>query len=147
MKEFRHLGTYGIIIQDEKILLINKFGGPYNGKLDLPGGTIEFKERPIETLKREMLEEVGIEIVDCELFDTDSVAFEWKYEEELLMVHHIGIFYKVLEYKNEISTVMEVDSINDDSLGADWYLISSLKKEQLSAIAIIELTKLGYNLD
>lgn len=33
-------GAYGLIIEDEKILLIRKHGGPYDNKLDLPGGTI-----------------------------------------------------------------------------------------------------------
>ena len=54
MKEFKQLGAYGLVIQDDKILLIKKLGGPYDGKLDLPGGTIEFCERPEEALKREI---------------------------------------------------------------------------------------------
>lgn len=67
MKEFKHLGAYALIIKDNKILLIKKFGGPYNGKLDLPGGTIEFCERQDDALKRELMEEVGIEelIINC----------------------------------------------------------------------------------
>lgn len=40
MKEFRHLGVYGILIKNDKILLIKKGNGPYKGLLDLPGGTI-----------------------------------------------------------------------------------------------------------
>ena len=76
MKEFKQLGSYGLVINDNKILLIKKSGGPYDGKLDLLGGTIEFCERPEDALKRELLEEVGIEVSECELFDADSVAFE-----------------------------------------------------------------------
>lgn len=38
MKQFSHLGTYGLIIKGDKIVLIKKMGGPYNGKLDLSGG-------------------------------------------------------------------------------------------------------------
>lgn len=75
-KEFRQYGAYGIIIKDDKILLIKKYGGPYDGKLDLPGGTIEFHEKPENTLKRELLEEVGIEVKNFKLFDADSVDFE-----------------------------------------------------------------------
>ena len=56
MKEYKQLGAYGLIIKDNQILLIKKFGGPYDGKLDLPGGTIEFCERPEDALKRELLE-------------------------------------------------------------------------------------------
>lgn len=31
--------------------------------------------------------------------------------------------------------------------GAEWYDISKLNKSELSAIAILELEKLGYNLN
>lgn len=45
MKDFKQLGFYGLIIRDGKIFLIKKFIGLYDGKLDLPGETIEFCER------------------------------------------------------------------------------------------------------
>ena len=148
MKEFKQLGAYGLIIKDGKILLIKKFGGPYDGKLDLPGGTIEFCERPEVALKRELMEEVGIEVVDCQLFDADSVAFEWQFKEDILVkVHHTGIFFKVLNYKNDIKKDVIVDEVNDDSLGADFFDIAELSKDKLSAIAILELEKLGYKLN
>lgn len=147
MKEFKQLGAYGLVINDNKILLIKKSGGPYDGKLDLPGGTIEFCERPADALKRELLEEVGIEVSECELFDADSVAFEWQFKEDFLVkVHHTGIFYKVLNYNNEIKKEVKIDEINDDSLGAEFYEIDSLSKDNLSAIALLELNKLGYEI-
>lgn len=148
MKEFKHLGVYGLVIQDGKILLIKKVGGPYDGKLDLPGGTIEFCERPEDALKRELMEEVGIEVVDYQLFDADSVSFEWQYKEDVLLkVHHMGIFFKVLNYNNEIKNEIKVDEVNDDSLGAEFFDIDKLKKEELSPIAVMELEKLGYKIN
>lgn len=148
MKEFKQLGAYALIIKDEQILLIKKCGGPYDGKLDLPGGTIEFCEKPEEALVRELNEEVGIEVKEYELFDANSVAFEWQFKEDVIVkVHHTGIFYKVLDYANEIRHEVEVDEVNDDSLGADFYAIKDLKKEELSEIAILELEKLGYELN
>lgn len=147
MKEYKQLGTYGILISEGKILLIKKANGPYANKLDLPGGTIEFCERPEDALKRELLEEVGIEVLNYELFDADSVSFQWDFKEDtLIKVHHTGIFYKILDYKNDIKKEMKVDDINDDSLGADFYDINKLSKEELSQIAILELEKLGYKL-
>ena len=147
MKEMKHLGAYGLIIKDNKVLLIKKFGGPYNGKLDLPGGTIEFGEKPEDALKRELMEEVGIKVIDYQLFDADSVFFDWRVKEDVLVkVHHIGIFFKVLNYNNEIKKEVEVNDVNDDSLGADFFDISKLSKKELSAIAILELEKLGYKL-
>lgn len=147
MKEYKQYGVYGLVIKDDNILLIKKYGGPYDKKLDLPGGTIEFCERPFETLKRELFEEVGIEVVNYELFDADSISFEWQYKEDVLIkVHHTGIFFKVIDYKNGIRKEIKIDEINDDSLGAEWYNISDLNKEELSAITIMELKKLGYDI-
>ena len=148
MKEFNQLGAYAIILKDNKILLIKKANGPYKNKLDLPGGTIEFCETPSETLKRELMEEVGIEVENYQLFDADSVAFEWQFKEDVLVkVHHTGIFFKVNNYKNDIKKTVEVDEVNDDSLGADFYEIDELSKDQLSAIALLELEKLGYKVN
>lgn len=146
MKEFKHLGAYGVLINERKILLIKKVSGPYDGKLDLPGGTIEFGESPRESLIRELMEEVGIKVVDFKLIDADSVLFDWQYDNELIKVHHTGIFYKVLSYENEIKNNMEIDSVNDDSLGAEFYEIDKLAKKDLSNIAELILEKLGYNL-
>lgn len=148
MKEYKQIGAYGLVIKNNQILLIKKFGGPYDGKLDLPGGTIEFCERPEDALKRELMEEVGIEVVDYHLFDADSVAFEWQFKENVLIkVHHTGIFFKVLGYNKKIKKEIKVDEVNDDSLGADFYEINKLSKDELSAIAIMELKKLGYSLN
>ncbi|MBQ2873527.1 MAG: NUDIX domain-containing protein [Bacilli bacterium] len=145
-KEHKHLGVYGLIIKDNKILLIKKVTGPYDGKLDLPGGTIEYCEKPEDTLKRELMEEVGIEIKDYEIYDADSVTVEWAYQGIPTRTHHIGIFYIIKEFTNEIRKDIKIDSQNDDSLGAEFYDIKNLTKDMLSNIAILELEKLGYKL-
>jgi len=146
-KEHRHLGAYGILIKDNKILLIKKNGGPYDGRLDLPGGSIEFNEKPKDALVREFLEEVGIKVTEYELYDANSASPIWHYQNTLINVHHIGIFYKILNYENEIKKDIQIDEVNDDSLGAEFYDISKLKKTDLSDIAILELEKLGYTIN
>ena len=147
MKDYKQLGSYGLIRQDKKILLIKKVSGPYDGKLDLPGGTIEFGETPEDALKREILEETGLEIKKYSLIDADSVCFNWQYKEDvILQVHHIGIFYEITDYKGNIKDDILIDEQNDDSLGASFYDIDKLNKNDLSKIAILELEKLGYKL-
>ena len=146
MKQFKHIGSYGLILDNDKIVLIKMVGGPYNGKLDLPGGTIEWGEKPEETLIRELEEEVGIKVTDFELFDGNSITFEWMHKGELEQGHHIGFFYKINGFENEIKSNVSISEINDDSLGAQFYDISKLKKSELSDIANLEIEKLGYKL-
>lgn len=146
MKQHKHLGSYGLILKDKQILLIKKVGGPYNGKLDLPGGTIEFGETPEQTLIRELKEEVGINVIDYELFDANSITLEWMHKNELEQIHHLGVFYKILNYDGEILEDINIDSVNDDSKGAKYYDILSLRRNELSEIAILEIEKLGYKL-
>ena len=81
------------------------------------------------------------------MFDADSVFFKWKLKDELIKVHHVGIFFKVLKYSNDLQKEVVIDKINDDSLGAEFFNINELSKKELSAIAIMELEKLGDKLN
>jgi 8-oxo-dGTP diphosphatase len=127
-----HLGIYGIIIENQKILLIKKSRGPYIGRLDLPGGKPEFGETPFETVKREILEETGIVLVEAHLRAAVSTVAQDTGNRTFENIHHIGILYTISKWdKNEI-----IKSMNcEDSLGADWYALSSLTREMLSPFA------------
>ncbi len=136
-----HVGSYGIIIKDEKIALIKKARGGYKGKLDLPGGGIEHTELPTETLKREIREEAGINITDYELFDVTATNIKWEMEPNLWEdLHHIGILYIV--DTQELNLKNEADGL--DSEGAEWFNINDLEKDQLSPFAYYALQKLNY---
>lgn len=138
----KHIGAYGIIIDDNKIVLIKKARGGYTGKLDLPGGGIEHTELPEEALKRELLEEAGVTVLEYQLFDVTSTNIIWKIEDNLMEdLHHFGMLY-VVKVKGRLKK--EPDGI--DSNGADWYLISDLKKENLTPFAVYALEKMGYQL-
>lgn len=144
MKEFKnkHIGSYGVILDGGKIALIKKSRGGYKGKLDLPGGGIEHGELPIDALKREMMEELGIEIHNIKLLDVSSVTFKWHLDENTIEdLHHIGIFYTADFKSKDLKTTKD----GQDSLGAKWYPITELKKEELSPFAILVLEKLGHS--
>ena len=55
--------TCAVIEKDGKILIAKRKSGDHMaGKWEFPGGTIEHGETPEQCLKRELLEELGVEI-------------------------------------------------------------------------------------
>lgn len=143
MKQLKHIGVYGLLLKDNKILLIKKCGGPYDGKLDLPGGTIEFNEDIEDALIREFKEEVGIDILDYKLFDVVSTNVKWIHKNEELETKHIAILYKINNYENDIKDNIEITEINDDSMGAEYYDIDLLIDDKLSNIAMLAIEGLN----
>jgi 8-oxo-dGTP diphosphatase len=51
-----------VIVSDERALVTMRAGDPYAGKFDVPGGFLHHDEDPITGVKREVAEELGVEI-------------------------------------------------------------------------------------
>ena len=128
-----HFGVYAIILKKDHIVLVKKIRGPYKDKLDLPGGRPEHGETIHETLKREVMEETGIDVYQTKLFNNYStVAIATTQAGIQEQIHHIGAIYLVLSF--DYSALMN-DMDREDSLGAEWYLIAALTEDQLSPFA------------
>jgi len=129
-----HLGVYGIVKCDNKILLIKKVEGPYMGLLDLPGGGLEFGETPEQTLIREMQEETGLDVTNYKLSFCDSLCFYHNATNDKTTVelHHIGIFYEIT-----VDSLLDVKSEPDglDSGGALWFDLAGGDREMLAPFA------------
>lgn len=127
-----HLGIYGVILNDNNILLIKKSRGPYKGKLDLPGGKLEHGEALLDGLAREIKEETGLIAKSFKLYDNYSIIVDFNDAEKEISMYHVGLLYVV--------TVASIDDIKEttdeeDSLGAAWHPIATLDSEQLSPFA------------
>ena len=132
MRKHRHIGIYGVITQNNKILLVKKSRGAYKGKLDLPGGKPEHGERILDCLKREISEETGLDLQSAEIYDTLSYSTKWSDDGELEDLYHIGIIYKA-----DIYDFKRLSSSGDglDSLGACWVELRTVDKNNLSPFA------------
>jgi 8-oxo-dGTP diphosphatase len=131
MIKHTHLGVYGVLVMNNKVLLIKKARGPHTGKWDFPGGTIEFGEEPSVTLQREFWEETGITSLKGEIRDSISYTLIYPYSEtQLEELHHIGIIYDVtlLDLNFELKTCGD----EQDSLGAQWIEIEQLNTLELT---------------
>ncbi len=132
MKNTRHLGVYGVVVKGDKVLLIKKSRGAYTLKYDLPGGSIEHGEKPIDTLKREILEETGMKVKNCKIIDANSVVVDWDnpYLNVTEHMHHIGIIYDVEVEDGDIKS----DADGLDSLGAVWCPLNDIEKDDVSPL-------------
>ncbi|PFX48841.1 DNA mismatch repair protein MutT [Bacillus wiedmannii] len=126
-------GVYGICVQDGKLLVINKNGGPYINRFDLPGGSLEEGEPLVEALKREFQEETGFEIeVTKHLGITDFILpWNWK---EFNHVHHVTAYYLVQKVGGCLITPTQFEG--QDSLGALWISPDKLTIENASPLVL-----------
>lgn len=120
-------GAYGVLLQDSKILLTLKKTGPYAGRWGLPGGAIEFGETPEQALQRELLEETALAASNFELLSTSTSLCEYIKNGENLLLHHIGIIYKV-------STLTLIPDIIPEEEGC-WFSQKDIKLQELTPFA------------
>jgi len=118
------VGIGAVIVNDDNKYLLTKRGKKAKnerGKWEFPGGGIEFGDTMIDTIKREMMEELGIEI---EILDHLPPIDHIIPDENQHWVTS-GVISKVVK---GIPTIMEPDKC--DEIG--WFLIEEMKSMNLS---------------
>jgi len=136
------VGSYAVIVKDQKIAVIKKAYGASLGKYDLPGGGIEHNENPSDALYRECREELGATVLKAELWDAVSTPLDWKVSKDLEEdMQRIAILYKVEIKESRIQS--EKTSIDSD--GATWMEWDKLTEENTSSLLWYILEKLKNN--
>ncbi len=136
-----HHGIYGIILNNDQILLVLKSRGPYTGMWDLPGGAPlknqavsgqldggSRSESEAQTLYREIYEETGIRVLTAHCLS--KLAVTLKLESGLF--HHTGVLYSIDTYETSDAN-MSVEK--EDVHRAQWFKLSSMSKIKLSPFA------------
>jgi 8-oxo-dGTP pyrophosphatase MutT (NUDIX family) len=131
MRAHRHVGVYGICVADDQLLLIRKNAGPYRGRYDLPGGSLEPDESLVSALRREFEEEVGMPLASLKLardFFVRRVRPDYTHEQ------HIALFYEV---SVKIEARREIPSFDgQDSDGFSWVPITELTPRNSSPMVL-----------
>ncbi len=127
----------GVIEKDDSILVGKKPDGigPYPNTWHIPGGGVNLEEETLEdALRREMLEEAGIEIENIE-----AVGFDEDYENDK---HGEKTHYVFLDFK-ATCTSKDVNA-GDDMKSLKWVKKDELKNLNLNKPAKKLLQKLNY---
>ncbi|HWI61382.1 MAG TPA: NUDIX domain-containing protein [Symbiobacteriaceae bacterium] len=121
----RYVGAYGVLIQNQAVLLVKKMRGPYEGSLDLPGGGIEHGEHPEDAVRREFWEETGLLV--------RTVRQLPPFSRVVGDLHHLGFFYEVALVRDTDPLKTEPDG--EDAGGALWVPLAELNQHWLSPLA------------
>lgn len=106
-----------IIVKDNKIFATQRGYGDFKGKWEFPGGKIEENEEPQDAIIREIKEELNIDIIPDDLFET----IEYDYPTFHL---HMQCF---------ISTIKNGNIVLNEHIAAKW-----LSKDELDSVDWIE---------
>ena len=133
-----HLGVYGVIKQDNKILLIKKARGPYTGLYDLPGGSPENDETPEETVTREIKEETNCDVTNKSNKRQYTILFNRFTKESSIIgcIQHTGILCDIMVNGEPTTTG---DGL--DSNGAQWVDIETLTPDNASPLVLLACDK------
>lgn len=131
----RHVGVYGICVQDGKLLVINKQGGPYTNRYDLPGGTVEPHESLTDALHREFREETGIRIEVLRNLGALDYVIPYPLEKRgTTHIHHIAIYYEIAYSGGELTVC--TDMHDNDSVGSEWVDLGWFTPENSSPLVM-----------
>lgn len=112
--------VFCLVKKGNKILVHRRLKEPFYGYCGTPGGKVSFGETLIETAKRELKEETGLEVKDGRLI---SIKFMRTYDKKTkeLIHHHIGFLFEFTEFDGEL---IERTKVGENF----WCVKSKLKK-------------------
>lgn len=115
MDKYIKVGVGAIIIDNGKILLSQRQGSHGAGTWGSVGGHVEFGETPTQAIKREAMEEMGIELGNLQFISCFNMFFEEK--------HYIDV-----GFKSEI--ISGIPKIQPDEVGkfveVKWFDLDDL---------------------
>ncbi|MFL4499108.1 NUDIX hydrolase [Weissella sp. MSCH1] len=131
----RAFGVYGIYYRQERgLLVISKTSGPYVNRLDLPGGSMAEGEGLDDTLRREFLEETGMQLINYQQLGVTSFRYPWPFE-TFTMNNHIAVFNLVQQVHGNVAEKVR-EFPGQDSKGARFLKLADITPENSSPLVL-----------
>lgn len=137
-----------IISQDNKLLMGMKDptkGGVYSDCWHIPGGGVDEGENELTTLRRELLEEVGIDSAGQKI---EKVYYQGTGENEKVLASGERVLckmsFKVFKIQLDAPADKVKLSLNDDLVKVEWVKLDELSNYKLTPPSIELFTRLGW---
>jgi 8-oxo-dGTP pyrophosphatase MutT (NUDIX family) len=133
-----------IFSSDGKILLGK--GGVYNGHWLVPGGGVDIGETKLDALKREILEETGIDISTAKIEPLKDVLTGQSEKVLRGTTEKVKVGMKFYNFSVRLTQAAEdiILTAEDDFTDAAWFPVAELSKLDLAPPSVVILKKLGY---
>ncbi|BDA65312.1 NUDIX hydrolase [Actinomyces capricornis] len=126
-----HFGVYARIRCNGLLLCVRKTRGPYQGLLDLPGGSPEPFESWHEALRRELHEELGVSSLAIGDFSRFAIHVDRSADGSLIDFHHHGAIAHVRLREDPPSDARS----SSDTAGWRWFNPQQDDPSELSRLA------------
>ena len=129
MRRERRVGAYGLCDDDRgNVLLVQLARGHNQGRWTLPGGGIDFGERPVEAVVREAREETGLDVEVVELLDVDTERLIVERHGQRIERNPLRILYRV----SVVGGTLGVLESGGTTAAAAWVERSTLDERRLT---------------
>jgi 8-oxo-dGTP diphosphatase len=117
------VGVGGIVFREDKVLLIRRGKAPGKGQWSIPGGGVRLGETLERALKRELLEETGLDVEPLDLIKVLDRIIPG--EDGRIRYHYVLIDYLCVIRGGTLAA-------GSDALKAGFYPLKSLPKMDLT---------------
>jgi ADP-ribose pyrophosphatase YjhB (NUDIX family) len=119
---YQRVGAYGLARDGDTVLLSRLGRSIHRGRWTLPGGGLEFGERPADAVVREVYEETGLRVRVGALLDADAEHLRYRHLGVDREAHLVRFLYEVTVLGGRLGVVEERGSTDD----AGWWPVDDL---------------------
>ena len=123
-EQVQRVAAYGLVRDGDRVLLTRLGRSMHKGLWTLPGGGVDFGERPVDAVVRELHEETGLDVAVDELLDADAETYRDTRPAHRYEVHAVRFLYRLTVLGGRLG-VVEVDGSTD---AVQWWPAGELPR-------------------